>query len=100
MQSEKGEVLETGDAVGTSERVVVKEYKEEVYIIIVKGDVNCDRKVDFIKDVVMLNNYRLKRITLDTLGIMAGDVDQNENIDFIKDIVKINNYRLNRVNEL
>ena len=46
--------------------IIQSEDKEKVYIIIVKGDINGDGKVDFINDIVRLNNSRLKKITLST----------------------------------
>lgn len=69
-------------------------------IVIVKGDINCDGNVDFIHDVVMINNYRIGIYTLNELQVLAGDINNNGVIDFIPDIVSINNYRLGIVNTL
>lgn len=75
---------------------------DEVYesIIVVKGDINGDGEIDFINDIIRLNNYRLNRINLETEYILAGDLDQNNTIDFINDIIRINNYRLGRIKNL
>lgn len=73
---------------------------ETEYIVVVKGDVNCDGGVDFINDIVMLNNYRLGRASLSTIQVLAGDLNGNTSIDFLNDIVAMNNYRLNRTSSL
>ena len=71
------------------------------YVVIVNGDVNCDGKVDFLNDIVMINNYRLGRINnLSEIQILAGDINNSGTIDFIPDIVAMNNYRLGRINSL
>lgn len=71
------------------------------YIIIVNGDVNCDGKVDFLGDIVMINNYRIGvNQSLREIQILAGDINNSGSIDFIPDIVAMNNYRLGRINVL
>lgn len=71
------------------------------YIIIVNGDVNCDGKVDFLGDIVMINNYRIGvNQNLREIQILAGDINNSGSIDFIPDIVAMNNYRLGRINVL
>lgn len=69
-------------------------------IVIVKGDINCDGNVDFIHDVVAINNYRIGIYQLNELQVLAGDINNNGVIDFIPDIVSINNYRLGIANIL
>ena len=71
-----------------------------IYVIIAKGDINGDCEVDFINDIVMLNNYRLNKITLSKEGIMAGDINNDDRIDFLEDISKINNYRIRKIYKL
>ena len=73
---------------------------EEQYIISVKGDISGDGKIDFINDIIMLNNYRLKRINLKEESTIAGDIDNNDKIDFINDIIRLNNYRLGKIKSL
>ena len=92
--------LEGNNVVETGAIIRTKEEKEEIYIVVAKGDINGDGKVEFTSDVVRLNNYRLKRIALETANRLAGDIDENGEIDFIKDIVKMNNFRLNRIQRL
>lgn len=71
------------------------------YIIIVNGDVNCDGKVDFLGDIVMINNYRIGvNHNLSEIQILAGDINNSGSIEFIPDIVAMNNYRLGRINVL
>ena len=71
------------------------------YIIIVNGDVNCDGKVEFLSDIVMINNYRIgQNRNLNTIQLLAGDINNSGAIEFIPDIVAMNNYRLGRVSVL
>ena len=71
------------------------------YTVIVNGDVNCDGKVDFINDIVMINNYRTGKINnLPEIQILAGDINNSGTIEFISDIVSMNNYRLGNINVL
>lgn len=71
------------------------------YIIIVNGDVNCDGKVDFLNDIVMINNYRIGiNKNLSDIQILAGDINNSGTIEFIPDIVAMNNYRLGRIKVL
>ena len=71
------------------------------YTVIVNGDVNCDGKVDFINDIVMINNYRIGKINnLSEIQIFAGDINNSGTIEFISDIVAMNNYRLGNINIL
>lgn len=74
---------------------------ETKYVIIVNGDVNCDGKVSFLGDIVMINNYRIGlNKNLSTIQILAADVNNSGEIEFIPDIVAMNNYRLGRINSL
>lgn len=95
-----GEIIGNTDKVGTGSKVVVKETKEVAYTIVVKGDINGDTKVDFINDIIGLNNYRLNIVNLDTESALAGDVNGDGKVDFINDIISINNYRIGLVNSL
>lgn len=71
------------------------------YIVIVNGDVNCDGKVDFLNDILMINNYRIGiNKNLKDIQILAGDINNSGDIEFIPDIVAINNYRLGRIKVL
>ena len=87
-------VLATGDKLTVYGKVKI------IYVIIAKGDINGDCEVDFINDIVMLNNYRLNKITLSKEGIMAGDINNDDRIDFLEDISKINNYRIRKIYKL
>lgn len=92
--------IETNSILATGEKVKILGEEKIRYIIVVKGDINGDGKIDFIRDIVLLNDYRLNRIKLSTESILAGDIKEDDKIDFINDIVKINNYRLNRISKL
>ncbi len=91
---QKEGILATGD------KITVKDTYKTSYIIIVKGDVNEDGVIDFMGDVVMLNNYRLGLIKLSKEAILAGDMNMDGKIDFVEDIAKINNYRISAVRSL
>ena len=91
---QKEGILATGD------KITVKDTYKTTYIIIVKGDVNEDGVIDFMGDVVMLNNYRLGLIKLSKEAILAGDINMDGKIDFVEDVVKINNYRISAVRSL
>ena len=74
---------------------------ETKYIVIVNGDINCDGKVDFINDIIMINNYRIGKISnLSEIQLLAGDINNSGTIDFIPDIVAMNNYRLGNIKDL
>ena len=74
---------------------------EVKYIVVIKGDTNGDGDIDFINDIIRINNYRLKKINdLTEEEKLAGDINDNNKIDFIDDIIKINNYRLGRIKDL
>ena len=70
------------------------------YIVVVKGDVNSDGDIDFIKDIIRANNYRLGIIDLSIPQILAADVNDNGKVEFIQDIIAINNYRLGLIKYL
>ena len=91
---QKEGILATGD------KITVKDAYQTTYVIIVKGDVNGDGVIDFMGDVVMLNNYRLGLIKLSKEAIIAGDMNMDGKIDFVEDVVKINNYRISAVRSL
>lgn len=95
-----GNILGETIKVGTGAKVLEKQTKEVVYTIVVKGDADGDAKIDFIKDIIRFNNYRLNIIKLDTASIFAGDANEDGKIDFVKDIIRINNYRLGLINSL
>lgn len=68
---------------------------ETKYIVVVKGDINCDGKAgDFIEDIMALNRYRIKGTGLSTEQVLAGDINNDRIIDFIDDIMQINRYRI------
>lgn len=71
------------------------------YTIVVKGDANCDGKLEF-SDIVKINSIRLGKIEMANVPYevqLASDVDGNSKIEF-SDIVKINSYRLGKTNTL
>lgn len=83
----------------TGTKIVLDE--TQTYTVVVKGDINGDGDIDFLNDIIRLNNYRLNRINnLNEEQKMAGDINSNGKIDFLDDIIKINNYRLGRINSL
>lgn len=85
--------------VGTGARVEIKNEKEtKNFIVIVKGDVNGDGKVDFT-DLTTVNKARLNKIKLDEPYSLAADTIVDGKVDF-NDIVKINRFRLNKIKEL
>ena len=78
--------------------IFIKNEKTITYEIAVQGDINGDSEANF-KDIIKLNKYRLKKIDLGNVCIIAGDVSKNGKIDFI-DMVYINKYRLKKINTL
>ena len=95
-----GDVLEVDDLVGTGARIKTKEDNKDIYIVVALGDASGDGKIEFVKDIIRFNNYRLDLIKLDTERVMAGDIDGNGKIEFVKDITAINNYRLRLIKSL
>ena len=95
------QVVQTNSTnVGTGFKVMSTD-NELAYIIVVKGDINGDGIIDFLTDIVPINNYRLRKITnFTTEAILASDINGNGTIDFLTDIVPINNYRLRKVSTL
>ena len=65
------------------------------YIVIVKGDVNCDGEVTPI-DVTMANSIRFKRINYSTIQFLAADANSNGQMNPI-DITLISRYRLGQI---
>lgn len=89
------------DILATNDIVKFKEKEDCEYIIIVKGDIDGNGIIDFLGDIVLLNNYRLGRIKeISVESKLAGDIDENGQTDFINDIVKINNYRIGILHQL
>ncbi len=82
--------LKTGDNIVTDGDVQ--------YVIVLKGDVNSDGKID-LKDIFALNNYRLNILKLTVANWLAADVTEDRTIN-LKDIYKINNYRLGIIESL
>ena len=95
----KYEKLTSDNKLRTGSEIVVD--GDTKYIVIVNGDINCDGKVDFINDIVLINNYRIG-VTKDLsdIQILAGDINNSGSIEFIPDIVAMNNYRLGRIKAL
>ena len=93
-----GNTIEDITKAGTGAQVTVKETKEVVYTIVVKGDADGDGEVTFINDIMRFNRYRLKGTqTNDVVFMLAGDMDEDGKIEFLDDIAKINRYRLNKI---
>ena len=72
--------------------------KNNEYIIIVRGDANCDGEAN-IEDMLLINKYRLNKIKLDDEYLQAGDVNNDDIVD-IKDILQINKFRLGKIKKL
>ena len=68
------------------------------YIVIVKGDVTKDGKVD-ISDIFEMNKMRLGYKTGDAIQRLAGDVVESDKVD-MDDIFQVNKYRLKMINSL
>lgn len=68
------------------------------YIIVVKGDVTKDGKVD-ISDIFEMNKMRLGYKTGDVIQRLAGDVVESDKVD-MDDIFQVNKYRLKMINSL
>lgn len=85
-----GELIKTGN--------ILKLDDGKKYILVVIGDVNNDGKSD-IKDIMIINKYRLNKIELLNELLIAGDVNNDEKCD-IKDILIINKYRLGKISTL
>lgn len=97
----KDKQVKEKDILATSDVIKFKEKEDVEYIIIVKGDVDGNGIIDFLGDIVLLNNYRLGRIKeISVESKLAGDIDENGEIDFINDIVKMNNYRIGILHQL
>ena len=96
MEVEDSEYVATGMKIQgiNSEEII----QQEVYIAIVKGDIDGDGDAGF-RDITNINSYRLNKKTLDDECILAADVNDDGIVDF-KDIVKINKYRLHKIIEL
>ena len=74
---------------------------ETKHIIVIKGDVNGDGKIEFSSDIIRANNIRLGIVNASAIEqILAADINNDGKIEFTKDIIKINNYRLGLINSL
>lgn len=95
----KYEKLTSDNKLRTGSEIVVD--GDTKYVVIVNGDVNCDGEVDFLNDIVLINNYRIGVTkNLSDIQILAGDINNSGSIEFIPDIVAMNNYRLGRIKAL
>lgn len=65
------------------------------YTIILKGDIDCNGKID-IDDMFKLNKYRLGKQELTDIEMLAGDANEDGKVD-IDDMFLINKYRLKKV---
>lgn len=74
-------------------RITLENEKKE-YKLVVMGDCNGDGDAN-IKDMIIINNYRLSKITdnFDEAYKIAGDVNGDEELN-IRDMILINNFRL------
>lgn len=93
-------IIDFFEKLSTGCKIVIEEDKEEVYKVIIKGDVDGNSKIEFVGDIIRINNYRLDLIKLDQISVVAGDINDDGKIDFIEDIVRINNYRLGIIDSL
>ena len=95
----KYEKLTSDNKLRTGSEIVVD--GDTKYVVIVNGDVNCDGEVDFLNDIVLINNYRIGVTkNLSDIQILAGDINNSGSIEFIPDMVAMNNYRLGRIKAL
>ena len=87
--------LKVGDLVGTGAKVVLKENNQDVYIVVLQGDVNCDGKITF-NDIIRTNAIRINQSEnqISKAELFAADIDNTNKIEF-RDIIKINAIRIN-----
>ena len=91
----RNNTISNDETLKTKETIVIDEIgNKEQYVIVVKGDANCDGKVD-INDIFKINKYRLGKKSLNEIEQVASDVNEDRKID-IGDIFKINKYRLGK----
>lgn len=95
----KYEKLTSDNKLRTGSEIIID--GETKYVVIVNGDVNCDGEVDFLNDIVLINNYRIGVTkNLSDIQVLAGDINNSGSIEFIPDIVAMNNYRLGIIKAL
>lgn len=90
--------LAEGNKVKTGSEITLND--DTKYIVVVNGDVNSDGQIDFVKDIIRANNYRLGIIKLSVPQMLAADINNNGKIEFIQDIISINNHRLGLIESL
>ena len=91
--SDSNTKISTGMSVKVSLNTENKEY-----VIVVKGDTNCDGESD-IKDMLLINKHRLNKSSLSGEKLLAGDVN-GDNVANIRDMLIINKYRLGKITEI
>lgn len=77
---------------------VIKIANNVTYMLVVTGDVTGDGNVD-IADLVRLNMYSIRKVTLDGEYLLAGDVNHDGNVN-IGDLVRLNLYSIGKINTL
>ena len=90
-----GSIIQGSTMVATGTEIVVKETREKLYTITVKGDVNCDGKITF-NDIIRANTLRINQDANKALKavFIAADIDNTNKIEF-RDIIRINTLRVN-----
>ena len=85
-------LTQDGDLRTTSEITIEGKTK---YIIVVRGDINCDGKVTFT-DIIKTNGVRISRAedSLLKAQLLAVDINNTGKIEF-RDIISINAIRIN-----
>ncbi len=71
---------------------------KKVFTLVVAGDSTKDGEAN-MEDIMQINKYRLKKITLDSAAFLAADVNQDNSVN-IYDIMQINKFRLGKVSSL
>ena len=97
--NDKNETEVTTGNVATGNRIIMTKGEEsEIFVIVIKGDVNADGDADF-KDILQVNKHRLNKVLLKGAFVKAGDVTGDGVADF-KDILQINKFRLHKIDTL
>ncbi len=100
--SNQVEVVTIRDLVGNESQVTVEvtniETKQEEIETQMLGDVDGDGSIN-IKDIMIINTYRIQNKTLSDEEFKAADVTKDGVVD-IKDILMINSYRLEIIDTL
>lgn len=94
--NKKGEYIIETSLLSTGDKIKLKNNK--IYTLLITGDSNGDGQAN-LKDMIVMNKYRLNKVTLTTEYLLASDINKDGEID-LKDMIKINKFRLRKIEEL